>query len=195
MARSREFDPDTAVEQATELFWAYGYRGVSIDGLVRGTGVSRSSLYGVFEGKHPLFLACLERYRRRIVPGTLRGLQERDASLPEIKAYFDGVVKELLSGDGRRGCLLVNSAVELSRDDPEVAEIVQAHLSMLGRCFARALSNARARGQLPASVDPRAGARLLVAAAVGLIVVGKANPDRRLLRGIVSSALVAVGAQ
>jgi TetR/AcrR family transcriptional regulator, transcriptional repressor for nem operon len=189
MARTREFDPDAVLDRAVDLFWSQGYRGLSMDQVVRETGVSRSSIYSVYPGKHELFMACLERYRETIVPETLGGLERPDAGLPEIKAYFRGVVDDLASEEGRRGCLLVNSAAELSAEDPEVAEVVQAYLDHLRERFLAALRNARRAGQIPASENLSARARLLVATAAGLIVIGKPAPDRRLLRSVVSAAL------
>jgi TetR/AcrR family transcriptional repressor of nem operon len=125
----------------------------------------------------------------------LGGLDAPDAALPEIEAYFSGVIADL-TGDGRRGCLIINSAAELGAEDPEVARVAWAHLRTLRDHFARALRNAAARGQTAAeAVDPAAGASLLMATASGLILAGKANPDRRMLRAIVRPALRAVGAR
>lgn len=195
MPRPRQFETDTVIVDAIDLFWSRGYRGLSMDDLVRGCGVSRSSLYSIFSGKRELFLACLERYRDLNVPQTLGGLDAPDAALPEIESYFSGVIAEL-TGDGRRGCLVINSAAELGAEDPEVARIAWAHLKMLRDHFARALRNAGARGQIAAeALDPAAGASLLMATASGLILAGKANPDRRMLRAIARSALQAIGAR
>ena len=172
-------------------FWERGYRATSVDDLVRATGVKPGSLYGAFPGgKHALLMASLERYSRLIVPQKLGDLESPGASVAEVRAYFDGLVRDLLSADGRQGCLLVNSAIEKAAEDDEVAAVVRGHLARLERCFTAALRTAVRRGEIPASVEPAGRAKLLVAASQGLMVVGKANPDEEVLRAIVDNAFI-----
>jgi TetR/AcrR family transcriptional regulator, transcriptional repressor for nem operon len=189
MSRPREFEPDEVLGQAMNCFWQRGYRATSVDDLVRASGVKPGSLYSAFPGgKRALFLGSLERYSKLIVPQKLRDLDHADASVAEIRAYFDGLVADLLSPEGRQGCLLVNTAIENAAEDDEVAAVVRGHLARLERCFSRALRNARRREQIPASTNVAGVARLLVATSQGLMVVGKANPDKEVLQAIVKSA-------
>ena len=170
-------------------FWERGYRATSVDDLVRATGVKPGSLYAAFPGgKHALLMGSLERYSRLVVPEKLGDLSGPGASLAEVRAYFDGLVSDLLSPEGRQGCLLVNSAIENAAVDPEVAAVVRGHHARLENCFTTALRTAQRRGEIPAAVDPVARAKGLVAASQGLMVIGKANPDEEVLRAIVDSA-------
>jgi len=97
-------------------------------------------------------------------------------------------VRDLLSPDGQQGCLLVNSAIENAATDPEVAAVVRGHHARLEHCFTAALRTAIELGEIPASVDPASRARGLVATGMGLMVIGKADPDEEVLRAIVDSA-------
>lgn len=189
MARPREFEDEHVLEQAMQCFWERGYRATSIDDLVRATGVKPGSLYNAFPGgKRALFLGSLDRYSKLVVPQKLRELDHPGASLAEARAYFDGLVADLLSAEGRQGCLLVNTAIEKAAEDDEVAAVVRGHLARLERCFTRALGNAHERGEIAPSTDVAGAAGLLVATSQGLMVVGKANPDRKVLEAIVASA-------
>jgi TetR/AcrR family transcriptional repressor of nem operon len=189
MSRSREFEPDQVLEQAMQCFWERGYRATSVDDLVRASGVKPGSLYSAFPGgKRALFLGSLDRYSKLIVPQKLRELDRPGASVAEVRAYFDGLITDLLSPEGRQGCLLVNTAIENAAEDDEVAAVVRGHLARLERCFNRALRNARRRGEIAASTNLTGMARLLVATSQGLMVVGKANPDKQMLQAIVSNA-------
>ena len=170
-------------------FWERGYRATSVDDLVRATGVKPGSLYAVFKGgKHALLIGSLERYSRLVVPEKLGDLGSPGASVAEVRAYFDGLVQDLLTPEGRAGCLLVNSAIEAAAVDDEVAAAVRGHHARLERCFTAALRTAIERGEVAASVDPVSRAKGLVAISQGLMVVGKANPDQEVLRAIVESA-------
>jgi TetR/AcrR family transcriptional repressor of nem operon len=193
MPRPREFDPDTVLNQAMLRFWERGYRATSVEDLVKATGVNPGSLYGAFPGgKHTLFMKSLERYSRLVVPQKLGELDEPGASVAAIRGYFDGLIQDLTSPEGRQGCLLVNSAIENAAEDDEVAAVVRGHFARLEGCVARALATAVRRGDVRATLDPAGAAKSLVASALGLMVVGKANPDRAVLTAIVDNAFVAL---
>lgn len=192
MARPREFEPEEAVTKAMNVFWRKGYTGTSVQDLVEQTGVNRASLYAVFRDKHSLFLRVLARYCRDVVPGRMGILEHPDASLPQIRAYFEAVTGDLACQRDHRGCLMVNSAIELAPRDPEVARRVRAHLGRLERAFASALHRAAARGQIADRRSIPAYARFLVGTAQGLMVVGKASPSSQLLRDIVERTLQAL---
>lgn len=189
MARPRKFDPDDVLDEAMRQFWQRGYSDTSVDSLVEATGVQPGSLYNTFKGgKHALFMGSLERYSKLVVPEKMGALEGPDAGIPEIRAYFDGLVQDLLSEEGRMGCLMVNSAIELAAVDSEVGELVRGHMSRLERNAERALRNAKRRGEVPTHVNPRAKATQLMATGMGLMVVGKTDPGRAVLATIVDSA-------
>jgi TetR/AcrR family transcriptional repressor of nem operon len=189
MARPREFEPDDVLDSAMRQFWERGYRATSVDDLVRATGVKPGSLYSAFPGgKHALLMGSLDRYSRLVVPQKLGDLEKPGASVAQIRAYFDGLVRDLLSPEGRQGCLLINSAIENAAVDPEVAAVVRGHMARLEHCFTNALRTAIDLGEIPASVNATATAKGLLATASGMMVVGKANPDEEVLRIIVDNA-------
>ncbi len=169
-------------------FWEHGYHDTSVDALVEATGVRPGSLYSAFHGgKRELFLGSLERYAKLVVPQKLGALERPGASVAEVRAYFDGLIADLMSPEGRIGCLMVNSAMELAAVDSEVAKVVRGHMDRLERNARRALRNAKRRGEIPAHIDPAAKATQLMATGMGLMVVGKTNPGREVLDAIVNA--------
>jgi len=170
-------------------FWERGYRETSVDDLVEATGVQPGSLYNAFPGgKRGLFLKALERYSKLVVPAKLGALEDPGAGLAELRAYFDGLVDDLTTPEGRIGCLMVNSTVELAAEDSEIGAIVRNHMQRLERNAKRALRNAQRRGEIADHVDPRARAAQLMATGMGLMVVGKTDPGRKVLETIVAAA-------
>jgi TetR/AcrR family transcriptional regulator, transcriptional repressor for nem operon len=57
--RTKEFDQETAIEQAMAVFCEKGYDATSIRDLAARLGVSSSSLYGTFGDKEDIFLLAL----------------------------------------------------------------------------------------------------------------------------------------
>ncbi len=189
MARPRQFDPEEVLDRSMHAFWERGYRETSVDDLVSATGVRAGSLYHAFPGgKHGLFLEALERYSDLVVHEKLGALERPGAGLAELRAYFDGLVDDLTLPEGRVGCLMVNSTVELAAVDSEVGEMVREHMRRLERNAQRALRNAKRRGEVPPEVDPRAKATQLMATGMGLMVVGKTDPGRKVLETIVDAS-------
>ena len=62
--RPKEFDPEQIADAAMQVFWQRGYAATSIQDLVEGTGLSRSSLYNAFDSKHGLYTCALSATSR-----------------------------------------------------------------------------------------------------------------------------------
>ncbi|MCK2213864.1 TetR/AcrR family transcriptional regulator [Actinomadura sp. ATCC 31491] len=190
MARSKEFDPQVALEKALELFWERGYEGTSMADLVAALGIARASIYGTFGGKRELYLKALELYLAR--SGVVEPLSQPGPALPALRAFLDGYVAECLADELRRGCMVVNSAVEFGSRDAVVSRRVAASWAELETAIAGVLVRARAQGEIPAHKDPHALARFLLVLLQGVRVLGRADPDPRRLRDAVDQAMTAV---
>jgi len=192
VARPKAFDRDQALSAAMQVFWVKGYEATSLDDLLAAMKIGRQSLYDTFGDKRALFLAALERYRA-LADDYLRGCL---ADAPTVKAAFQRLFMQVVDEPEehqRRGCLLVNSAVELAPHDPATAQLVVDYQRATERLFRRGLELAQKRGELPAERDVRALARYLVSALQGLRVTAKADPNRAALRDVVNVALAALG--
>src|SRR5690349_6897837 len=170
MARTKEFDPDVALRRALELFWERGYEATSLADLVAHLGIGRASLYATFGDKHALYLAALDRYRRDRDAALIAALGQPGPALPAVRALVTRYAEEAAGEPRRRGCLVVNAAVELMPRDPAVARRVAASWDVLETALAGALTRAAAQGEIPAGRDARALARMLLVLLQGLRV-------------------------
>lgn len=189
MARPKEFIPDQVLDKVMNLFWKLGYEGSSIEDIVQCTGLGRGSLYDTFGDKHGLYLAALDRY---CMTGgeKLTTLRLQSGSVRDIfQNFFQALIEEALADPERRGCFLVNAALEMAPHDPEVARRVQAGLDDTKGAFCHVLIKAQASGKLARTCDPHQLAHYLLNAYLGLRVLSRANPDRRLLEDIVTTTL------
>jgi len=193
VARTKEFDPEAALRAALELFWERGYAATSMADLVERTGVARASIYATFGGKRELYLKALDRYGELTDPGLLAGLSQPGPVLPAVRALVERYAREAAGDGGRRGCFVVNTAVELAPRDPLAARRVQANWDFLETALTSALMRAQAQGELAEGSDPRALGRFLLVLMQGLRVMGKAatEPDR--LRDAAAQALAVLG--
>jgi TetR/AcrR family transcriptional regulator, transcriptional repressor for nem operon len=193
MGRQKAFDPHEALDGATRTFRRHGYAGASIDRLTRAMGIRRASAYATFGDKRTLFLRCLEAYAL----GTSGGIAERLAGaedpLAGVREVLLDVAQRAAEPDGRDGCLLTNTAAELSGLDREIAAVVRGALTDIEDAYHRALERAREAGSLDPARDPRAIARFLVTTMHGLRIMGEAGADARALRAVAEEALRSLG--
>ena len=176
--RPRSFDVEAAVERAMEVFWSRGYHATALPDLLRATELSRGSLYAAFGDKHSLFLRALDRYMADALTRMDVEFAPRKEPLDGLRAYLAGYVDRTSGANGRRGCLLVATAMELAGQDAEVGRRIAAFFKAMEAKVADALSRAKAAGKLADGVEPESAARILVCFVEGLRVVGKMTPTR-----------------
>ena len=187
MPRTKEFEPEEALDAAMQLFWRNGYAATSIRDLLDGMGIGYGSLYNTFGDKHALFLACLDRFRELRTSWIDEVLEV--SSLSGIEEVFRRTVDGLVGFEPRRGCLLANTAVELGPHDAEVAAKISRYVRHTEAIFERAVIRAQEAGEIPADRDPRALARFLVNALHGMRVLARVGTDRAVLEDAVHVAL------
>jgi len=190
VARTKEFDPDAALQAALELFWRRGYEATSMSDLVDHLGIGRASIYATFGNKHELYLKALERYDRTGLPPIVRELSQPGPALPAVRAVVRRYATEAADGQLRlNGCLVTNTASELAPHDPAAARSVERNWDQLETVLRSALIRAQAQGELPAERDPLTLARMLLVLMQGLRVVGKASADPARVRDAAEQAL------
>ena len=104
-----------------------------------------------------------------------------------VVAFLSGIVTR--SFEDQRGCLLVNTAVELAAHEPALAAVVNARLAELEGFFARCIRRGQVDGSIAGHRDADDLARLFVASVLGLRVLARSRPDQDVLRGIARQAL------
>ena len=189
MARPRAFDQERALDAATDCFWRDGFEATSIRELAAEMGLKAPSLYNAFGDKRSLFREVLRRYVER---STRARIVRVETSLPPkqaVRAFLNEIVEHSLSDKDRRGCLLINSALEIAPHDPELGAEVVTYLGEIEAFFRRAIMAAQENGSVPADRNPADLARMLLGVTLGVRVLARSNPQRELLEGVVRPAL------
>lgn len=190
MARPKEFDPQTALVAATELFRRQGYEATSIQDLVDALGINRSSMYAAYGSKHDLYLKALDLYCAVEVDRAQQSLAECDAglALPVLRSFLLAYVESALADPLRGGCMVTNGVLERLPGDAKAAERLGGALGSLEEAFAYLLLRARVSGELAPGTDVRSTARFLVTLVQGLRVMER-TAGRDYLTQVVDQAL------
>ncbi|HEY8894673.1 MAG TPA: TetR/AcrR family transcriptional regulator [Niastella sp.] len=189
MPKVKQFDEVEVLKKAKDVFTEKGYNGTSMDDLVQATGLSRSSIYDTFGDKHGLFLRTLDQYKTAQLDDLTQLQAKTDSPKKKIRIIFDYTVKDILTDEERKGCMLVNASMEMSCVDKVIAkaalesmEEMEGHLYML-------IKEGQAKGEIAKKASPKALARYLYNSLMGLRMVGKSRPDADALREIVKVTL------
>ncbi|MCX4822931.1 TetR/AcrR family transcriptional regulator [Streptomyces sp. NBC_01142] len=178
MARTKEFDPDAALQAALELFWRRGYEATSMADLVEHLGIGRASIYATFGNKHALYLKAMDRYAETCHPQLFDELSQPGPALPAVRAVVRRFATESTADEGRRnGCFVTNTAAELGPHDADAARRVEISWENIETLIHSALVRAQAQGELDKDREPRALARMLLVLMQGMRVVGKTSGD------------------
>lgn len=169
---------NAAVERAMDVFWSRGYHATALPDLLRATKLSRGSLYAAFGDKHSLFLRALDRYIADALARMDVEFNPGNDPVDGLQAYLAGYVERTSGSNGRRGCLLVATAMELAGGDADVGRRVARFFKAMEAKVTEALSRAKAAGRLADGIEPATAARVLVCFVEGLRVVGKTAPAR-----------------
>ncbi|MCY4614053.1 MAG: TetR/AcrR family transcriptional regulator [Nitrospira sp.] len=189
MPRKKEFDVDLVLDKAMNAFWNRGYEATSLNDLLDCMQIQRASLYNAFGDKHTLFLDTLRRYDVVYRQTEVAKRVKMDSPRQAILGLFQDAVTAAGKHRMRKGCFLINTALELSPHDPEVAEVVRtAFTHMEHKFFRKMINKGRASGEIAKSVVPDLTARALLSLFIGLIVLSRSRPEKLLLESIAKQA-------
>src|SRR5271155_2747782 len=188
MARPREFNEVTALEAAIECFWQRGYEATSVRDLADKMGISAPSLYNAYGDKHALFVQALEHYLDKSTRARIKRLEDTLPPKQAIRQFIEEIIKRSVNDRERRGCFLINSALEVAPHDKELGALIADRLAEIEAFFRRSIEAAQADGDVPRNRVARDLARLLLGVLLGIRVLARSKPERALLEGVARPA-------
>ena len=188
MPWQKNYDEIQVLEKATRAFWAHGYEATSMNDLVEATGINRGSIYAAFPNKRALFMRALEHYDRVYRRDHLQRMADEFDPLHAIVAVFETAANKPPGEDLPWGCLLVNTALELSPHDAEVSKFVDRSLRAVEEFFQARLDSARRQGLVAGTLDTTATAKSLLGLFLGLRVLTRARGNQSTIDAIIAQA-------
>ena len=187
--RPREFDVDQAIDRAIVVFRERGYHATSISDLQDAMGLTAGSIYKAFKDKRAVFIAALDRYMALRDARLAQRLETARTGRERLRRLLTLHAEAAFGQEGRRGCLVVGSAVELALFDPEIAGRVTARLKSYESHIAQLIAEGQADRSIRATVDRHTTARVMLCILQGLRVVGKTGRSGDEMLAVVDTAL------
>jgi AcrR family transcriptional regulator len=177
--RPRSFDETGALEKATQVFWAKGYDGVTIDDLVAGMGVGRPSLYSVFGDKRAIFLRVLKMYAEKKGARAAKALFSPPTLRDALVSFLRHAVESATEEGSATGCLMVCIAPLV--DDAEVRQFLQDAAAGGAALVERRFYDGISAGEIPSDFPVAVRAIQVTDLARGLTMRAQLGTPRKTL--------------
>lgn len=194
IGRPRKLDPEVALESAMEAFWLKGYEATSMNDLVKATGLLKGSLYQTFGDKHRLFCLSLSHYLDTLFKDHKARLLSHDDFKLCLRDALNVMIDLSISSDGnKRGCMAVNSLVESSPHDDEIANILAHHYQKMIGLFSSAIDKAKVANQVKPTFNPELCTFSIMTFMTGLAVSSKGPLSQTQAVDLLEMQLVLLG--
>jgi TetR/AcrR family transcriptional regulator, transcriptional repressor for nem operon len=176
VARTKAFDPDTALLAARDAFWEFGYEALSTTDLCDQMNIARQSLYDTFGSKRELFLLALTQYRDETFERARSLLSEPTSAVTAIDSFLRGICA---SSKKQRslGCLLLNSVSELGPADTQVVALASGNQQRVLALLTDVVRHGVFAGELDTNLDPSETAQHVLTTYYGTRVMAKIDPS------------------
>lgn len=190
MPWDKQFDVDEALDRAKDIFWEHGYEATSMEMLLKAMRINRGSFYDTFKSKRDVMIRALRRYsaddRAAVIRAVAAGKSPREA----ITAVFNGMIDGTRGRQGRHGCFLVNSALDVAPQDEEASQIVREGLRDVERFFAELIRAGQEKGEFPRELDATEMGRTLMNQLIGLMVLVRSKAPKPVQESVVNQVSV-----
>lgn len=189
MGRPREFDAAAVLDAALDVFWEKGYEATTTQDLCTRTGLGRGSLYNAFGSKHRLYEEAVRRYAETWAARQLALLAQPGNAWERLRRLMVGVIDADLADPGRRGCLALNAAAEVSGRSGAVPASLRTQFRDLEDALTDVVAAGQRAGELRADRPARQVARVVQSTYYGLRALAKVSDDRAALLDVVEGTL------
>jgi TetR/AcrR family transcriptional regulator, transcriptional repressor for nem operon len=172
-----------------ECFWRRGYEATSLRDLTGAMGLTAPSIYNAFGDKQQLFGRALEQYLEHTTRQRLRRLQEELPPKEAIRRFFAEIVDHSINDRQRKGCFLVNSALEVAPHDAKCRGVIAAQFGSIEAFFRQCILAGQTDRTISPDIEASEVARLLLGVLLGIRVLARAKPRREILEGVARPAL------
>jgi AcrR family transcriptional regulator len=187
--RPRNFDRDTALEQAMEVFWAKGYESTSISDLTTAMNMKPPSLYAAFGDKEALFEEVIKRYNNQYGARIWGDVERFDHPKDATQHVLTTTACLYTQDDTPHGCMVVLAAPQAESNHLKVnkslRDIRRLSVGNLKNLYAKAQSN----GLIPQSANIENMANYYTTVQYGMSIQARDGATRDELIAIAYAAM------
>lgn len=187
--RPRQFDPEVALDAAEAIFRERGFHATSITDLGTAMGLTTGSIYKAFTDKRSVFLATFDRYTRRRQSKLADAIALQSTGLSKVRALLQSYALASVGMEGRRGCLVVGGATQLTTFDAEIASRITNALTHMEALLFELVELGKRDGSLNRDIDAEVAARTVLCFLQGARVVGKTGRTKKEMLSAVDMVL------
>ncbi len=159
-ARRRRRSPEEAereiIAAAHALLQERPFRELTVDEVMRRTGLSRPSFYVYFRDRHHLILRLVEQIGNQLYDMSNRWFRGTEDGPGQLRAAVEGVVRVWLEHGP-----VMRALADAAADDPGVEDVYRDHIEGFVTATCEHLKREKAAGRID-GVDPAATAVALV---------------------------------
>ncbi|HZG71349.1 MAG TPA: TetR/AcrR family transcriptional regulator [Chondromyces sp.] len=187
MARHKEFDEAKVLRKAMVLFWRNGYEKTSMQDLVDYMNIHRRSIYDTFGDKQTLFLRALQLFEEIIG----KRMEQQIKPIISVKLAIRRLFEMVIFSDEEKppGCFIVNTAIELSLHDEEIADRISKSFSKTESFIYELLLQGQISGEISNLLDIEKSSQFIHNSLIGVRVLAKTTKDKEKLQNIIDSTL------
>lgn len=192
MARLIEFDRDKALESAMLLFWRQGYNATSLSQLLEAMAISRSSFYAAFTDKRSVYIEALTLFSQR-TNSVLSSVEDDRNPGNAIKNFFEHTLFSVPERRMRRGCMMVNTVLELADVDQGLSILASQKLDEIERAFEVCFERALESGTFSSQQTAKELAQFVMTINQGLRVSSRKDISKKDLQNILTTTTSVLG--
>lgn len=182
MPKVKSFNQDKAILSAQKLFWEKGYSATSINDLVTGLKISRSSIYDTYTDKYNLYLDTLRVYAVSKLNKFADDIKQASKPIEVIES----LIKNINTSGKTKGCYIVQANAEFGNSDIEISKITSEYQQAYEKLILKALEAAKDKRQISKKVDSKEASKFMYAIQTSLNLYARAG---RSSKGLAETAL------
>lgn len=189
MPRVKSFDLTDTLKKVMKIFWKKGYHATSMDDIVQETNVNRASLYASYGDKHTLYCESLKLYGRDHSILDFQYNLETESALSAIEKFMHSLLRSCSSAEGKNGCFMVNTMVELKSSDPKVKKILLDNQIQSIKPLVTLLQKGQEEGSIKKDKTATEYAEFIAHQILGIRVVSSFEANKAYVQNIIDITL------
>ncbi len=168
---------ETIIKESTRLFLANGFRGTSVKQITEAVGIGRGTLYWYFKSKEEILESVYRKFERGFVEGLINAVENCNGNFIAKYKVFHRFATEY-ARDNRDLALASNTLMsEIVGTGTESERVIKAIWERYRLLLERMLEDGRREGTVPAEVDSKIYAHVIIASHTGMLVQWFVNGD------------------